>query len=197
VVKEMFEETTLACHLLVDASESMAFGSLAWTKFDYARWCAAALAHLVIGERDTSGLVLFDDRERTKVPPASGERQKHAIWARSRPRNPRARPAWATCSSGSRVAAQARHRGRVFSDFFDESPPVVEGLRRLVHDGHEPILVQVLDPLERTFRHRAARAARRAREHRALEDRPARDPRGVRRGTRRAQQTSSRATRRR
>src|SRR5689334_10233014 len=39
VVKEFFEETNLSCHLLVDASESMAFGSLAWTKFDYARWC--------------------------------------------------------------------------------------------------------------------------------------------------------------
>ncbi len=80
VVKEMVEETTLACHLLVDASESMAFGSRGWSKLDYARWCAAALAYLVIQARDTAGLVIFDSAERTKVPPANGEPQKHAIW---------------------------------------------------------------------------------------------------------------------
>ena len=32
VVKQYVEETNLDCHLLVDASESMAFGSLAWTQ---------------------------------------------------------------------------------------------------------------------------------------------------------------------
>ena len=58
VVKEMFEETTLSCHLLVDASESMGFGSLRWTKFDYARWCAAAITHCTseIGASDSARL---------------------------------------------------------------------------------------------------------------------------------------------
>lgn len=151
VVKEMFEETTLACHLLVDASESMAFGSLAWSKFDYARWCAAALAHLVIGERDTSGLVLFDDKERTKVPPASGERQKHAIWTALENAEPKGPTGLGNVLKWFAGRLRKRSIVVVFSDFFDELPPVVEGLRRLVHDGHEPILVQVLDPLERSF----------------------------------------------
>ncbi len=151
VVKEMFEETTLACHLLVDASESMAFGSLDWTKFDYARWCAAALAHLVIGERDTSGLVLFDAKERMKVPPSSGERQKHAIWSALED----AQPSGPTGVGGvlQWFAGRLRKRGivAIYSDFFDDIPSVVEGLRRLRHDGHEPILFQVLDPLELSF----------------------------------------------
>src|SRR5436190_8920626 len=47
VVKEFVAETNLVCNILVDASESMGFGSLAWSKLDYARWCAAALTHLV------------------------------------------------------------------------------------------------------------------------------------------------------
>ncbi|MEO6709734.1 MAG: DUF58 domain-containing protein, partial [Planctomycetota bacterium] len=37
VIKEFDDETSLDCHLLVDGSESMAFGSLEWTKFEYAR----------------------------------------------------------------------------------------------------------------------------------------------------------------
>ena len=79
VVKEFVEETNLALHLLVDASESMAYGSGSWSKFDYARWAAAALAHLVLGKRDTAGLVVFDDGLRAKVPPGNGAPQEAAI----------------------------------------------------------------------------------------------------------------------
>ena len=61
VVKEFVEETNFSCHLLVDASESMAFGSLGWTKLDYARWCAAAIGHMVIRQRDAAGLVIFSN----------------------------------------------------------------------------------------------------------------------------------------
>jgi uncharacterized protein (DUF58 family) len=151
VVKEMFEETTLACHLLVDASESMGFGSLGWTKLDYARWCAAALAHLVISARDTAGLVIFDQAERKKVRPASGEPQKHAIW--NALEEARASGPTGVGSVLTWLGGRLRRRGivTVFSDFFDDLGAVAEGLRRLVHAGHEPILFQVLDPLEVTL----------------------------------------------
>jgi uncharacterized protein (DUF58 family) len=148
VVKEMFEETTLACHLLVDASESMGFGSLGWTKLDYSRWCAAALAHLVISARDTAGLVIFDEKERVKVRPASGEPQKHAIWTALEEAVPGG-PTGVGSVLGW-LGGRLRRRGivTVFSDFFDDLDKLAEGLRRLVHAGHEPILFQVLDPLE-------------------------------------------------
>ena len=129
----------------------MAFASQRWSKFDYARWCAAALAHLVIGARDTAGLVLFDSVERAKVPPASGERQKYAIWKALE--DARASGPTGVGSVLTWIAGRLRRRGivAVFSDFFDDVEPIVEGLRRLVHGGHEPILFQVLDPLELTF----------------------------------------------
>jgi uncharacterized protein (DUF58 family) len=75
VVKQFVAETNLVCHLLVDASESMAYGSLDWSKLDYARWCAAAIAHLVLQARDTAGLVVFDKAYRAKVPPGNGAQQ--------------------------------------------------------------------------------------------------------------------------
>ncbi len=151
VVKEYFEETTLDCHLLVDASESMGFASLGWSKFDYARWCAAALAHLVVAQRDTVGLVLFAERERLKVPPGNGEIQKKAVFdtlERARPDGPTAvGPVleWL----GSRL----RRKGIVvvLSDFFDDLDGMLAGVRRLVHAGHEPILLQLLDPIEQSF----------------------------------------------
>lgn len=148
VVKEFVEETTLSCHLLVDASESMAFRSKAWSKFDYARWCAASIAHLVLTQRDTAGLVLFDDKERVKVPPSNGEIQKKNIFEALEEAEP-------TGPTGigdilNWVGGRLNRRGivMIFSDFIDDVDKIVQGLRRLVHAGHEPVLVQVLDPLE-------------------------------------------------
>lgn len=151
VVKEFVEETTLSCHLLVDASESMAFGSLDWTKFDYARWCAAALAHLVLSQRDTAGLVLFDEKERTKVPPSNGEIQNKSILDALEGAVPEGPTGVGTVLGWLGERLSRRGIVMVFSDFFDETAAILDGVRRLVHGGHEPVLVQVLDPLEVTF----------------------------------------------
>lgn len=151
VVKEFVEETNLTCSLLVDASESMAYGSIGWRKFDYARWCAAALTHLTLAQRDTVGLVLFDATDRHKVPPASGAVQLKAILdvlEKAEPTGPTQ-----IGSVLNWLSTRLRRRGlvAVFSDFFDDLDRVVEGLRRLVFGGHEPILFQILDPQETRF----------------------------------------------
>ena len=151
VVKEFIEETNLALHLLVDASESMAYGSSSWSKFDYARWCAAAMAHLTLAARDTVGLVVFDSSHRTKVPPANGARQRAAILETLE----EAVPQGPTAIGGvlTWLATRLSRRGivAVFSDFFDEPENVLEGVRRLSFAGHEPILFQILDPRELSF----------------------------------------------
>lgn len=151
VVKEFVEETNFACNLLVDASESMSYGSLAWTKFDYARWCAAALTHLTLAQRDTVGLVLFDEEDRHKVPPGNGAPQQKAILDTLENTTPSGPTQIGTVLNW--IATRLRRRGivGVFSDFFDDIDKIVEGLRRLVFAGHEPILFQILDPQELHF----------------------------------------------
>jgi len=151
VVKEFVAETNFSCHLLVDASESMAFGSQRWTKFDYARWCAASLGHLVLRQRDAAGLVLFDEAVRDKVAPRTGLAQENDMVRALE----RASPVGAT-GVGSVlhwIGGRLRRRGivAIFSDFFDDADTLVAGMRRLVHGGHEPILFQVLDPQELEF----------------------------------------------
>jgi len=152
VIKEYVEETNLSCHILLDASESMAYGSLDWNKFDYARWCAASLAHLVLKQRDTVGLVVFDAEHRSKVPPGNGAPQEAAILTTLQ----NAQPTGPTGIGNALklLAPRLRHRGivAIFSDFFDDLDTVLEGVKRLVHAGHEPILFQVLDPMELSFR---------------------------------------------
>jgi len=151
MVKEFVEETNFSCHLLVDASESMAFGSLGWTKLDYARWCAAAIGHMVIRQRDAAGLVIFDEDVRDRVPPTNGAHQQAEII-----RVLEAAEAHGSTRVGDVlhwIGGRLRRKGivAIFSDFFDDPDKLVEGLRRLTHAGHEPILFQVLDPQELDF----------------------------------------------
>ena len=151
VVKEFVEETNLTCHLLLDASESMAFGSGNWTKLDYGRWAAAALAHLVLTQRDTAGLVIFDESHRLKVPPGNGGAQRKSIIDTLEAA--KASGPTAIGNVLNMIAPRLRRRGIVciFSDFFDDVDTIIAGVRRLVHGGHEPILFQVLDEAELSF----------------------------------------------
>ncbi len=151
VVKEYIEETNLSCNILLDASESMGFGSLAHTKLDYARWGAAALSHLILGQRDTAGLVVFDASERAKVPPGNGTPQEVAILRTLEEAEPQGETHVGEVLSW--LASRLRRRGisAIFSDFFDDLESIGDGLKRLVYGGHEPILFQVLDPLELSF----------------------------------------------
>ncbi len=151
VVKEFVEETNFSCHLLVDASESMAFQSVGWSKFDYARWCAAALAYLVIQQRDAASIGLFDEDMRDVLPPSNGAHQVGAITRLLEEGEANGSTSIGTVLHwiGSRLS----RRGIVcvFSDFFDDTQKLVEGMRRLTHAGHEPVLFQILDPLEVSF----------------------------------------------
>jgi uncharacterized protein (DUF58 family) len=151
VVKEFIEETNLALHLLVDASESMGYGSGERTKFDYARWCSAAMAHLTLAARDTVGLVVFDDAHRTKVPPANGARQRAAIMATLEEAEPSGPTQIGSVLTWLATRLSRRGIVAVFSDFFDEPENILEGVRRLSFAGHEPILFQILDPQELEF----------------------------------------------
>jgi uncharacterized protein (DUF58 family) len=64
-LKQYQEETNLHLLLIVDASESMGFGTVdahgaTWTKYDHATAIAASLAYMAIQQQDSVGLAIFD-----------------------------------------------------------------------------------------------------------------------------------------
>src|SRR5688572_23206612 len=80
VVKQFEEETNLRASIVLDVSKSMAWtgAPTRLTKLAYAERLTAALALLLIRQRDAVGLIRFDDRVRTVVPP----RARSAQWRR-------------------------------------------------------------------------------------------------------------------
>src|SRR4030095_12526479 len=53
-VKKFEEETNLNCHVMLDISGSMAYGSRGITKFQYGQCLAASLAYLMNRQRDAT-----------------------------------------------------------------------------------------------------------------------------------------------
>jgi uncharacterized protein (DUF58 family) len=149
-VKQFEEETNLRAMILVDVSRSMAWrGAPArLTKRAYADRIAAALALILLRQRDATGLITFDDAVREVVP----ARAKAGQWARvvrGLIRTP----------DGMRTAAQAAlvhvtsllaRRGLVvlISDLLFDRELALTALRYLRHRGHHVIVLHLMDPAE-------------------------------------------------
>src|SRR5919108_3658447 len=70
-VKKFEEETNLDCHLLLDVSASMGYGSHGVTKMQYGSMLAASLAYLMNRQRDAVGLTAFDEAIVSMLPASS------------------------------------------------------------------------------------------------------------------------------
>jgi uncharacterized protein (DUF58 family) len=148
-VKQYDAETNLDCHLLIDVSGSMTTKTCPLDKLRYASSLAAAIAHLALGQRDAVGLTLFADRVLAHVKPRARANQLQEILRTIVATQ--ARPRADTAAVLHEVAQLMPRRGLVVlvSDLFYESDEVFSGLDHLRFLGHDVIVFQVLDPLER------------------------------------------------
>jgi uncharacterized protein (DUF58 family) len=150
-VKEFEEETNLKAHLVVDTSGSMGYSGQTMSKFEYARQLAAALAYLMISQRDAVGLVTFDSSVRSMIPPSSAPSHFSVVCKSLAD----ARLGGETPLSAilHRLAERIRARGLVIviSDGFDRLDDLTNALQHLRHRRHEVLFFHVLAPEEEAF----------------------------------------------
>ncbi len=151
-IKQYEEETNLKTYLIVDASRSMAFRSENHpTKYEYATSVAAALAYLMVRQRDAVGLGIFDEAIRSFLPPRS--KQSYLKMLFKTLIDTQQGNKTGTGVSLHRMAERIKRRGLViiFSDLFDDPDEVLGALKHFRHNRNEVIVMQVLDPSERSF----------------------------------------------
>ncbi|QDU22006.1 DUF58 domain-containing protein [Urbifossiella limnaea] len=170
-VKKYQAETNMTGYLVMDLSKSMDWNGRAaakaagvrldrtspgpadetLTKFDYCVCLAAALGYLMILQQDPVGLVAFDTKLATVVPPKSKRTQLGTILSVLA----NLKPTGDTDIAGSLTQLAPMLRGKslvmVFSDLITDPEPVLRSLYRLRYSGHEVILFHVLDELEANF----------------------------------------------
>jgi uncharacterized protein (DUF58 family) len=149
-VKQYEEETNLRAMLLVDASRSMAWRGAPerLTKRAWADRLAAALALVLLRQRDATGIITFDETVRQVVPP----RVKSGQWGRlvrALLETPDGRGTAAEAAL-RRITALLTRRGLVvlLSDLLIDRDLALTALRYLRHRGHQVIVLHVLDPAE-------------------------------------------------
>lgn len=150
-VKEFEEETNLKAYLLIDTSGSMGYHSNGINKLEYASYLSAALSYLMLKQRDSVGLVLFDQKIQKYLPPKSTLTHLHVILTHLE----QVRPSQSTniAETLHEMAERIKRRGLIilFSDLFDSPEAILSGLKHFRHRKHEVILFHILDPKERYF----------------------------------------------
>ncbi len=150
-IKRFEDETNLRCTLVVDTSRSMAYGSGAYTKSDYARTLAATVATFLTRQRDAVGLITFEDTLTQYLPPR--HRPGHlARMIALLEREPQAKST-DLAKSLDQVAATVRKRGLVIiiSDLLAPTELLRTRLGYLRATGHDVVVLRVLDPAEIHF----------------------------------------------
>jgi len=160
-VRQYEEETNLRATIVLDVSRSMAWsgaqlrplGSTATparlTKLAYAEILTASLALLLLRQRDAVGLVRFDERVRSSVPP----RARTGHWRRvlAALEEPGAGLASSAPEALIQAARLINRRGMIvlISDLLMEQAEVERAMRGLRALGHDVTVLHVMDPDER------------------------------------------------
>ena len=144
-------ETNFDCHILIDASSSMAYASGKVSKLEYAKFLAASIAYLVLKQRDSVGLTVFDSEVRDSVPPRSSMNVILDIDRMLRAAGPVPKTAIAKQLHDCAMLLKRRSFVVLISDLFADVDDVMAGLDHLKFDGHNVVVVQPLDPYEMEF----------------------------------------------
>jgi uncharacterized protein (DUF58 family) len=151
-IKQYEEETNLRSYFLIDTSESMKFASPGkLSKLDYACCITASLAHLLIRQQDSVGLVLFDNAVKRHLPASASPAHLRLLLSELN----RIVPAERTDTGGifHDLAERINRKGLVviLSDLFDDAEKILFGLQHFRHRRHEVIVFHILDDAEIEF----------------------------------------------
>jgi len=152
-VKQYEAETNMRVTFLVDTSRSMFFtgdGS-AMGKFDYAATVVAALAYLLLQEKDSFGLMLFDQQVHTVVRPRSSGGHYRNVIAALEGAGPGEQTSLVECMSAMIGRLSQRGLVVIVSDFLADIDNLARSLGQLSFSGQDVICLHVEDAVEREF----------------------------------------------
>ncbi len=156
-LKQYLQETNLDLICMVDASESMGFGTIGnkrtelRTNYDHATAIAASLSYMAIQQQDSVGLAIFDQVLSRYFKPSNSPAQWKLVVNELQQV-----PRWNKTNTGKildQLAEKLTHRSLIviLSDFFDDLESIAQGLQHLRHKKHEMMIFQILDPSEIDF----------------------------------------------
>ena len=151
-IKQFEEETNLRATLLLDSSESMAYGEGETNKFEYASGLAASLSFLMLRQSDSVGMVVFDEQVATAVPHHTTQiHLRQLLHAMTMSQNVRKTEMEKVLRQ---IADREQKRGLIIliSDLLADRNSVLRGLRMLRRRKHDLIVLHVMHEDEIEFK---------------------------------------------
>jgi uncharacterized protein (DUF58 family) len=150
-IKRFEDETNLRCYLLVDMSRSMGFGSLEFSKAEYAKTMAATLAWFLNHQRDAVGLLTFGDRIVDMIPPRY--RAGHLRRLMMTLEKTTSGKSTDLAAPLEQIAQTVSKRGLIvlISDLLAPVEQLHQNLGYLRSRGHDIVILRTLDPAEIDF----------------------------------------------
>jgi uncharacterized protein (DUF58 family) len=141
-------ETNTQLLILLDTSASMAYGSGAVTKLDYARFVAASLCYMANVQRDAAGLIVFDEDVTSYVAPSTRQGQLFRLLHAIEKAEPGTRTDFAKPFVHFQNFLHRRGIVVVLSDFYEKPEVIVRTVEPLRYRGNDVILFHMLDQQE-------------------------------------------------
>ncbi len=150
MVRELNAETQLNVMVLLDSSESMAYGEAGRTKLDFAARAVASLVSYLSKRGDFVGLTIMQgEKPASVIPLAKGEAQAHRLLGALGGLSPKESPTDSLRSAVGRCLALGRVKGKtlffVITDLDFERD--LHPLKQLLEINHEVIVVSPYTPL--------------------------------------------------
>jgi len=150
-IRQYEEECNLRVYLLVDASNSMAYGHGRMSKYKFASKLGGALAYVTAHQQDSVGVTVFDSEARSQMPARSGLEHLRVVANTLCDHEPGNETNVAVTLH--RLAGKVRRRALVviLSDLYDDLERVRNAMAHFRRRKHDVIVYHVLDPAEIEF----------------------------------------------
>ncbi|MGB9562119.1 MAG: DUF58 domain-containing protein, partial [bacterium] len=143
-VKKHEEETNLRSYILLDKSASMGFKTTGLTKLEYGSYLAAALAYLMIKQKDAVGLILFDKAVIDYLPPSATRVRLFQILSRLENLAPSGETAISVPLDALLENLKRRSLVIVISDMLDDPKSFINSIKRVKFAKSEVIIFHII-----------------------------------------------------
>ena len=150
VIRRFQEETNLRATVLLDTSASLAFQDEGrMPKMEYACYLAAGVMYVLVNQGDSVGLMRFDRRIRKTVGPVGTFEGLRPLLLELDAVRPGGDGSIEAAIHEAAALLRPKSLVVIISDLLEETQSLNRGIRHLHHDGHNIMILHVLDPGER------------------------------------------------
>lgn len=150
-VKRFEHETNLRCVMVVDASASMGYRSVALSKLEVATTLAGALCYLLVRQQDAAGLALMAGGKWKDVPPRASAGHLNVLLDTLESTAPAGATDLGSAADHLAEVLPRRSTVIVLSDLLDEKQDALKRVLALRQRKNDVTVFHLVDPAELTF----------------------------------------------